>query len=108
MKIDIKELSEDELIELNHKIVERLRFLRQMNDHNEMMKFNIGDRVCFKPPGKEIQIGLLIKYNKKTVSVMTDQGQRWNVSPHLLEKITDVKQENQSPKIIDFPKKQNA
>jgi hypothetical protein len=30
MKIDIDGLSEDELIELNHKVVARLRFLREM------------------------------------------------------------------------------
>jgi hypothetical protein len=30
VKIDIDGLSEDELIELNHKVVARLRFLREM------------------------------------------------------------------------------
>jgi len=27
-----------------------------------------------------------VKYNKKTVTVITDEGQRWNVSPSFLRK----------------------
>jgi len=36
MKIDIDSLSYDELFELNHKIVERLKFLDSMHTHKEM------------------------------------------------------------------------
>jgi hypothetical protein len=28
----------------------------------------------------------LVKYNQKTVTVITDDGQRWNVSPSFLSK----------------------
>lgn len=42
MKIDIDKLSEDELIELNHRIVERLNFLELFHHSTEMMKFNVG------------------------------------------------------------------
>jgi ribosomal protein S17 len=45
MKIDIDQLTEAELIDLNHRIVERLRFLQQMRAHWEMLEFKIGDRV---------------------------------------------------------------
>jgi len=27
----------------------------------------------------------MIGYNKKTVSIVTDDGQRWNAAPHFLE-----------------------
>ena len=43
MKIDIDKLSEEELIDLNHRIVERLRFLSQMRAHSKMLDFRIGD-----------------------------------------------------------------
>jgi len=43
MKIDIDSLSYDELFELNHKIVERLKFLDSMHTHKEMMQFSPGD-----------------------------------------------------------------
>jgi len=35
MKINIDELTESELIGLNHRIVERLRFLNQMRAHKK-------------------------------------------------------------------------
>jgi hypothetical protein len=48
-------LSEAELVELHHKIVERLRFLEQMRAHASMLEFSIGDRVCFES-GKDCLI----------------------------------------------------
>jgi hypothetical protein len=45
-KIDIDRLSEAELVDLHHRIVERLRFLEQMRAHASMLEFSIGDRVC--------------------------------------------------------------
>jgi len=91
MKIDIDRLSEKELIELNHRIVERLRFLESASRHKEMMEFNIGEKVSFSPAGRETQFGVLVKYNKKTVTVVTEQGGRWNVSPFLLSKVKPPK-----------------
>jgi hypothetical protein len=29
-------------------------------------------------------------YNRKTVTVLTEGGQRWNVSPHLLSPVKDA------------------
>jgi len=49
--INIDALSEDELVELNHKIVARLRFLSQMRSHSEMLDFRIGEKVRFHPSG---------------------------------------------------------
>ena len=46
--MNIDELTEAELIDLNHRIVERLRFLNQMKTHADMMTFRIGDRVTFQ------------------------------------------------------------
>lgn len=86
MKINIDELTEAELIDLNHRIVERLRFLNQMRAHGKMLEFKIGDRVTFQPEGRPPVVGMLTRYNKKTVTVITDDGQRWNVSPSLLRK----------------------
>jgi len=37
--IDIDSLSEEELLELNHKVVARLRFLSQMRSHSAMLDF---------------------------------------------------------------------
>jgi len=87
MKINIDELTEAELIDLNHRIVERLRFLKQMRAHEKMLEFKIGDRVTFQPEGHSRVAGMLVRYNRKTVTVITDDGQHWNVSPGFLRKM---------------------
>jgi len=87
MKIDIDQLTEAELIDLNHRIVARLRFLQQMRAHVEMMEFKIGDWVSFQPPGQGPVEGMLTRYNKKTVTVVTDEGRQWNVSPTFLKAV---------------------
>jgi hypothetical protein len=51
MKIDIDRLSLEELVDLNHRIVERLKFMESMHHHAEMMKFSIGEKVTFEPRG---------------------------------------------------------
>jgi hypothetical protein len=99
------------LIELNHRIVERLKFLESVRRHKEMMDFNIGERVSFSPAGREEQFGVLVKYNRKTVTVVTEQGERWNVSPFLLSKVKSEEGTNDKKgKLIKLKKvqKKNA
>ena len=84
MPIDIDAMTESELIDLNHRIVARLRFLRQIDAHEAMLEFRIGERVTFHPDGRPPVTGMITRYNKKTVSIVTDDGQRWNVAPHFL------------------------
>jgi hypothetical protein len=106
MEIDIDALRYDELVTLNHKIVERLKFLDSMHTHEAMMQFSPGDHVCFEPPGRGKQFGTLVKYNKKTVTVITESGQKWNISPHLLKKVKHVKSSGtRQGNVIDLPKK---
>jgi ribosomal protein L21E len=105
-KIDIDGLSEPELIDLNNRIVERLRFLHQARAHSRMLEFSVGDRVSFHPEGSEPLLGVLTRYNKKTVTVITEQGQRWNVSPNLLRKVRDVGGSSvDHPNVVELRKK---
>lgn len=89
MKIDINKLTEAELIDLNNRIVERLKFLNQMRAHAQMLEFKIGDRVSFQPEGRPVVVGMLTRYNKKTVTVITDSGEHWNVAPKFLSRVDD-------------------
>lgn len=89
MKIDIDKLTEAELTDLNHRIVQRLRFLQQMRSHTRMLEFSIGDRVEFQPDGQPLVVGMLTRYNKKTVTVVTSSGQRWNVAPQFLRRASE-------------------
>jgi hypothetical protein len=104
MKSDIDSMSYNDLIELNHKIVERLKFLDAMHAHKEMMQFSPGDQVCFDLASRGKQFGTLVRFNKKTVTIITESGQQWNISPHLLRKVKSAKENNQE-KIIDLYKK---
>jgi len=106
MKIDIDELTEAELVDLNHRIVERLRFLNQMRAHTKMLEFKIGDRVSFKPEGHPPVVGMLTRYNKKTVTVITDDGQHWTVSPNFLRKAeSPAKADSRKANVFPLKKK---
>lgn len=86
MKIDINQLTEAELIDLKRRVVARLNFLKRAYAHVKMLEFKIGDRVTFQSERGESVEGMLTRYNKKTVTVITDQGQQWNVSPSFLQR----------------------
>jgi len=105
IKIDIDKLTEDELIDLNNRIVARLRFLNQMRAHSQMLDFRIGDRVTFQPEGRPPLFGIVTRYNKKTVTVITDGGQHWNVAPGLLRTAApDNKTATRNPKVVQLRK----
>lgn len=57
MRLDVDALTEAELIDLNNRIVARLRFLQQKPAHSAMLEFRIGDRVAFRPEGRAAVVG---------------------------------------------------
>ncbi|MGQ0834450.1 MAG: hypothetical protein ACT4O5_05900 [Gammaproteobacteria bacterium] len=89
MPIDIDGLTEAELVDLNHRIVERLRFLQQMRAHSRMLEFRIGDRVSFRPDAGPPVAGVITRYNRKTVTLIAEDGRRWNVAPGFLSKVSE-------------------
>jgi hypothetical protein len=90
MSIDIDHLTEAELRDLNHRVVARLRFLHQLKAHASMLEFSVGERVSFRTQDRGTVCGSILKYNRKTVTIMADDGTRWNVSPQLLARELDV------------------
>jgi hypothetical protein len=90
MTIDIDRLTEAQLIDLNRRVVERLKFLQHMRAHARMLDFSVGDRVSFQPDDRPALFGILTRYNKKTVTVLTEDGGHWTVSPHRLRRAVDV------------------
>ena len=103
MSIELDELSYDELLELNDRIIERLKILDATDALNAMMKFNVGAKVCFDSAKHGMQVGTLIKFNQKTVTVLTDEGRQWKVSPQMLSPI--VKEASDGINVIDMKKK---
>jgi hypothetical protein len=90
MKIDIDKLNEAELIDLNNRVVARLKFLSQMRAHAHMLDFSIGEKVSFQPDGQAVMHGIVAKYNRKSVTVITDNGQQWRVAPNFMQKTADT------------------
>ena len=105
-RIDIDKLTEAELVDLNNRIVERLRFITHMRAHAQMLEFRIGDRVSFQPQGRAPVVGMLTRYNRKTVTVITDDGHHWNVSPQFLRRVeSSVIDESDTTNIVRFKPK---
>ena len=80
----IRRLGEDDLRYLNHLIVERLKLVTQARSTALLSRFGVGDRVSFRSPAGDVKTGVVLKLNKKTASVQTDDGQHWNVHPSFL------------------------
>lgn len=87
MNINIDTLTESELRNLNRRIVARLKMMQQLKTQAAMMEFQIGDYVCFCDNTGCPIWGTITKYNKKTVTVISDHDEHWNVSPVVLKKI---------------------
>lgn len=105
-RIDIDKLNEAELLALNNRMVERLRFLNHMRAHAQMLEFRIGDRVSFQPQGRAPVVGMLTRYNRKTVTGVTDDGHHWNVAPQFLRRVeSSVIDESDATNIVRFKPK---
>jgi len=99
-------ITEAELIDLNNRIVARLKFLHQMRAHAHMLDFSIGERVSFQSDGHPVLTGIISKYNRKTVTVVTENGQQWNVAPGFLRKAESPSDSAEaSAQIINMPRK---
>jgi hypothetical protein len=86
----IKRLNQEDLLFLNRLIIERLKLISQARSTSLMVSFTRGDRVGFQAPDGRTLEGVVLRLNKKTVSIITDDGRQWNVSPGLLRLIQSV------------------
>jgi hypothetical protein len=89
----IQRLDVDDLRMLNQLIVERLKLLDQAHSTVMLAQFHLGDRVSFTPHGRERKTGIITRLNKKTATLITDDQQQWNVSPHLLQPVRHIEVE---------------
>jgi hypothetical protein len=80
----IRKLNEDDLRFLNRLVVERLKLISQARSTVMLAHFSVGDRVRFSTATGEQKPGVVVRLNKKTASVATDDGQQWNVHPGYL------------------------
>lgn len=74
----------EDLQYLNHLIVARLNLLSRIKAQNSMASLYPGLRVTFTDNDNKPLKGTILKMNVKTVSVITDEGKKWNVAPIFL------------------------
>ena len=80
----IRRMNEDDLRFLNRLIVERLKLIGQARSTAMLAHFSVGDRVSFQSSSGERKAGVIVRLNKKTASIATDDGHQWNVHPAFL------------------------
>lgn len=82
----LRHMGEEDLRFLNSMVVERLRLLAQAKSTVQLAQFAQGDRVGFTLDTGELKRGVIVRLNRKTASIVTDDRQNWKVSPALLRK----------------------
>ena len=102
---DVTKLSEDDLIELNRRIVERLQLLRSARSLAQLARFSVGMVVEFDTDDGRTVTGTIARLNQRTATVVTASG-RWRASPGLLRRPTKTPHTNtQSPRVIALPRR---
>lgn len=86
----IRHMGEDELRFLNRLIIERLKLVSQAKSTTLLAKLAIGDQVTFVTPAGERKSGVILRLNKKTASVRTDDGHDWKVHPSYLTTVIET------------------
>jgi len=70
-----------------------------------MLEFTIGERVWFQTDVRRVE-GVLVRYNKKSVTVVTDDGERWNVAPGFLQRVAGADSVRERRNVIQMRKAQ--
>ena len=83
MPIDISRLSEEELVALHRRIVERLQLIRSARSLTQLARFSVGAVVEFTTDDGRLVRGPISRLNRRTATVVAPSGS-WRVSPSLL------------------------
>jgi hypothetical protein len=103
---DLAKLSEDELIELNRRIIERLRLLRSARSLAQLAQFSVGMVVEFDTDDGRTISGTIARLNQRTATIVSVSG-RWRVSPGLLRAASMPHAKTHSPNIVALPRREN-
>lgn len=86
----IRRMDEADLHYLNHLIVERIKLISQARSTAMLSRFAPGDHVTFVTLSGERKTGIILKLNKKTTSIRTDDGHNWKVHPSFLSPVIET------------------
>ena len=87
--MNIDDMSVEQLIELNEYICHRIDQLRAQADMNLLSQLRLGQTVHFDTRDGEV-FGKVIKINRKTVGILSEDGKCWKVSAGLVKPLRDV------------------
>ena len=104
MPIDISRLSEDELLELNRRIVERLHLIRSANSLTQLARFSVGMAVEFDMDDGRTIGGTVARRDQKTATVVSATG-RWRVGPSLLRPASVTHESTAASRIVAMPRR---
>ncbi|MDP5138090.1 transposase [Rheinheimera baltica] len=85
----IEDLTLDELHDLNELICKRIDYLRLQNDINVLTLLRLGQKVHFNAPEGQV-FGVVIKINKKSVLVVSEDNRQWKIPPGLVRVMKEV------------------
>ena len=85
----IEEMTVEQLLELNQVICDRIDYLRAKQDTEVLARMQIGNQVSFKTDEGTV-FGIVIKKNRKTVIVLSEDKRRWKLPPGMLTLVKDV------------------
>jgi hypothetical protein len=78
--MDINDMSYERLFELHEEVVKRLRYLGEMRTRATLDRYQVGDRVKFDDGRGRTVGGVVVRINKKSLTVETPRG-RWSGIP---------------------------
>lgn len=104
MLIDLAKLSEDELRDLNRRMVERRRLMQSARQLINLAQFTVGMRVEFTADDGRILQGEITRLNRKTAIVCCTPSGHWRVRPALLRPVVQA-HESSAPaaRILPMP-----
>jgi hypothetical protein len=103
---DVAKLSDDELIELNRRIVERLQLLRSAKSLVQLAQFSVGMVVEFDTDDAGTVSGTIARLNQRTATVVAASG-RWRVSPGLLRAASTLHAKAQSANVVALSRRRD-
>jgi hypothetical protein len=72
-------------------------------------RLRISQRVTFRTQDGVDQFGVITKYNRKSVTVITDSGHQWNIAPGFLREVPSKKNDllplASGANVLTFPQK---
>lgn len=82
--INLDDLSMDQLIDLNKRVVRRLKDLNTQQQTQAAAQFRIGDIVSFLDTDHKKVVGFIVSIQKTKINILSETGNKWSVSPVLL------------------------